>query len=74
MNIEQVIEEFGGLSGSINFFGWQGGTIHQVKEEWTKRLHSAGHVIRKDGEICDLAIKKTPVHGEHGPVKWDKSI
>ena len=58
MNIEDVISEFGGLKGSILFFGWQGGTIHQVKAEWIKRLHSAGHIIRKDGVICNLVITK----------------
>jgi len=58
MNIEDVISEFGGLKGSILFFGWQGGTIHQVKAEWIKRLHSAGHIIRKDGVICKLVITK----------------
>ena len=52
--LDYIIEEFGGLIGSCKFFGWQGGTIHQVKEEWTRRLHNLGYVINKEGIVVEL--------------------
>ena len=55
VTLDDVVKEFGGLSGCLDFIGWQGGTIHQVKDELVKRLHENGMYIRMDGEICMLA-------------------
>ncbi len=48
MTVEQLIETSGGLSGVCKLFGWQGGTVHQAKEEALKRLAYHGIYPHKE--------------------------
>lgn len=58
MTIENIIEEQGGLEGMCKMFGWQGGTIHQVRDEIKRRLNAHGVFEHKDTkELITISIK-----------------
>ena len=58
MNIDQLIEKMGGLAGACAMFGWQGGTIHQVRDEIKRRLAKVGIVPNRDGVFVTVAFKQ----------------
>ena len=51
LTVDELIESTGGLSAVCKLFGWQGGTIHQAKEEALKRLAFHGIYPHKDTGI-----------------------
>lgn len=54
--VDSIAEKVG-LKGLCEMFGWQGGTIHQAKEEIRRRLGNEGICPRKkDGVFCQLVI------------------
>ena len=58
MTIQNLIDKYG-LQYWLNEFGWQGGTVHQVKTEMLSRLNANGMIEdRETGEIHGLAIQE----------------
>lgn len=58
MTMNELIQVEGGLSGMCKLFGWQGGTIHQVRAEIKRRMALSGIFYDKDGEARTLKIGK----------------
>ena len=52
-NIEKLLATRS-LSEWCSYLGWQGETIHQVREETEKRLTAGGMSIESDGTIVNL--------------------
>ena len=53
--VDNLIEKSGGTLAVMHHFGWQGGTIHQVRDETIRRLHCTDIAIGKDGVLYDLS-------------------
>ena len=53
--VDRLISKSGGIHTVIEHFGWQGGTIHQVRDETIRRLKCTDIAIGKDGELYDLS-------------------
>jgi hypothetical protein len=59
MTVDELIEDLG-LEASCKILGWQGGTIHQVREEMLKRFGENGIVQDKDGELVRFVFEEPP--------------
>lgn len=53
--VDRLISRSGGIHTVMEHFGWQGGTIHQVRDETIRRLHCTDIAIGIDGELYDLS-------------------
>lgn len=53
--VDKLIEKSGGTLAVMQHFGWQGGTIHQVRDETIRRLHCTDIAIGIDGQLYDLS-------------------
>lgn len=56
MTMDDLIESEGGLESCIRIFGWQGGTITQVKAEIKRRMNGGGIFENQDGVWTKLEI------------------
>ena len=65
MTVQELVDNVG-LKRILLELGWQGGTVHQAKQEIIKRLRKSGIVQDKNGDFVSLTI--------NGPNGTDKII
>lgn len=53
---DDLIETIGGLTATCRFFGWQGGTLQQARDETKKRLAAVGVFPDRNGVFGTLVI------------------